>query len=388
MISCRYKNNEIIAKSFIDCYGYEGVKELKTAGRKGLLKCKDPDCGVPLEYVHGEIRKYYFRHRKGDNTKCIYSNYNPGEEIVKAQNILYSHFRNFNNIIVKADEKLIPNHITHLVIEMDSAIVLAVEIIKHYYPDRKWDRLYQEYLDNSIQSVWIILSEPTINKHAVEMSFFAQKQIEENLLNCIVYLDTESKKITVITKHNLSNVKYPKFVDTDVEKGSAKLEQFYNTDSKFDIEWLEKARKYLISLFNEKYLEKERKEDARIEGIRKRNIEQKNKEIIRKKEESEKQLLKLNSELKANNSPAGRSNAYYGRDNYFDKDIAKKTVYSWLNRYIDGDEDYRMKLNEKIYNDINDFNYYEILKQIKNDYEEQGDIKAVQYCNRVFGHTK
>lgn len=132
MISCFYKGKEIVADDYIHENGYSGVTELKSASRNRLLLCKDPDCNNPLEFANGEIRSRYFRHYKGeDSSSCVYRDYHPTYDIIRAQNILFSHFKKLKKIEIKTDAKLLQRHISNLGLEQDGKVVLAIEIIRN-----------------------------------------------------------------------------------------------------------------------------------------------------------------------------------------------------------------------------------------------------------------
>lgn len=336
-----------------------------------------------MEYVHGEKRKYYFRHKKAKNNNCIYLNYSPGKEIEEAQHILLSHFRKIDNIKVRTDEKIIPNHITHLVLEYAGKVVLAVEIFKHNYSDIKWEKLHREYMNSGIKSIWISLSEPTLNERTLEMSFLNQKQIEENPLNCIVYFNAVKKNITLVAKHNLSDVRYPHFIDSDVIKKSIGLEHFFILKNRFCIDWLEKAKKQLISSYKKEYCEKEKKEiereKTRAEEIAKKNAEHINsRKNYRRSEDSKKDYKPL----------CKKDSGYPGYKNHFNKEKAIKTVSCLLKRYMAGEEECGKTLHEKIYRDLNGFEYKQIFDGLKRNYEEEGNSKAVECCNRVLNVWK
>lgn len=145
---------EILASEVAHNY-YLEEKVRRVSGKE--LICPDEECEEPiLVYKHGEKRRAHFAHKV--NCSCDYARFDRNNEHLRS--IRYKIYRLLKEkgYIVKIEQKILPHHYTHLVIEESNKIV-AIEIGTKDTSEKVIHDLYSEYSANNIELNWIVVSD-------------------------------------------------------------------------------------------------------------------------------------------------------------------------------------------------------------------------------------
>ena len=188
-------NGKKISASHI-AENYKTEKCIRIASSNGELKCPDPACQHPiLKYCHGDIKDAYFAHRNNEN--CDYALFDASNtDIIRnVRKTLYQHFRmiGYN---VQLEEKVLPHHYTHLLIQTDDGQKVAIEIGHQNLTATYVDRLDSEYQKANIPVIWIVIGET--GKEIVEnqIGFIKRYQLNESQSGSLLVINEQCSEIT------------------------------------------------------------------------------------------------------------------------------------------------------------------------------------------------
>jgi competence CoiA-like predicted nuclease len=209
-------NERIVIASEI-AKDYKLEKEIRKASGSGKLLCPDPECkNKKLKYCHGEVKGAYFAHVNND--LCNYAEFDKkNTTIVKTvRKKIYENFkrRGYN---VKLEEKILPHHYTHLLLEKIDGRKVAIEIGTQKLSANYIDSLTTAYQKKGIKVNWIVIGDT--NTLVREKHTFFMKRY---LLN-----ESKNKDLLVINKECSEVVQYKCDCNKYIYNGRAYFSENY-----------------------------------------------------------------------------------------------------------------------------------------------------------------
>ena len=119
--------------------------------------CPDPDCDCRLlKYCHGDVKDAYFAHL--NNANCDYAKFDSEipSEIRTIRTKLFNAFKE-KGYNVSLEEKIIPHHYTHLVLNMPDGNRIALKSGSQQTTAEKIESLNNLYLNEGIPVKWIVI---------------------------------------------------------------------------------------------------------------------------------------------------------------------------------------------------------------------------------------
>lgn len=174
-------NGKIILASEI-AKDYLLEKEIRKASGRKEIFCPDPEChNNILRYCHGEEKEAYFAHLNND--QCDYALFDKSNSSTMrmVRQKLYEHFKK-KGYNVKSEVKILSNHYTHLLFDMEDGTKLALEIGTQRISANQIEYLTNEYQKAGVLLKWIVLDstdKPVIENH----TYFIKRYLLNESLN-------------------------------------------------------------------------------------------------------------------------------------------------------------------------------------------------------------
>ncbi|MFW6287486.1 MAG: competence protein CoiA [bacterium] len=209
MINCLYKSKRFCSFELKNPYGhyfFDKVKLIKEAGQNRMLKCEE--CGKPVILKAGDKRVPHFAHLS--TTNCNYSNFSKEtEEHKQGKLILYQYFKEkYPDSEVQVDYRLSNGRRANIYVVFDNANKLAVEYQRKDIKIKDWRARHQNYQKLGINDLWILSTKKYKPLNAIKKDkfiFFKELLLNDSDKNIAVFLDTDTKKLTLVSKMEYRN---------------------------------------------------------------------------------------------------------------------------------------------------------------------------------------
>lgn len=174
---------------------FDVIDQYKKASQNKEITCKD--CGMPLVFNCGDIKRPYFSHWKGTYDLSLHdTSLEESDEHLEGVFLLEKYFKSIGKMHVDLDKKLAFNRRANLYLSHDIQ-TYAVEFIYRLDRYKDWIKKNQDYIENKQKVLWIISNE-TFDK--IQFKDFKHRELafEHYTADSMVYLlDTKSMNLHI-----------------------------------------------------------------------------------------------------------------------------------------------------------------------------------------------
>ncbi len=278
---------------------YTVEKQIRKASSNGELKCPDPNCQHPtLKYCHGDLKSAYFAHK--NNECCDYALFDK-ENPNTVRNIrrkLYEHLVSLG-YNVQIEEKVLPHHYTHLLVQGDGMQKIAIEIDSGHVTANYVDRLSFEYKQANIHLRWIIIGETGQQIEENQVGFLKRYQLNESENGALLVVNEQCSEITqykidqnsyTYRGKNIKSENYPEVYSKSASVQNLIIDGTYLTLAGFESEysiWLKQKKTAF-----QKFVSQKESEERLKTALQEQLASEKHSSIVTNNTTTEKNTLK------------------------------------------------------------------------------------------------